>query len=108
MVESNVSCKNAKRLSLPEIEHALKLLPGWSLREEKLHRELSFNDFSEAFSFMTRAAMLSERMNHHPDWFNVYNKVVIDLTTHDAGGISEIDIAWAKDVERILKDGSRA
>ena len=64
---------------------------GWEIRDGKLHREFRFADFNEAFGFMTRAALVAEQMNHHPEWFNVYDRVVVDLTTHDAGGITEKD-----------------
>ena len=84
------------RLSQEEIDEQLKSLPGWSVVNEKLHKEFLFDSFNQAFGFMTRAAMEIEKMNHHPEWFNVYNKLAIDLTTHDAGGITENDIQLAK------------
>ncbi len=84
------------RLSSEQISEELKNLPGWVVKEEKLHKDFKFEDFNEAFGFMTRAAMHIEKMNHHPEWFNVYNKLTVDLTTHDAGGITENDINLAK------------
>ena len=84
------------RLSQEEIEQELKNLPGWSVVNDKLHREIQFDSFNQAFGFMTRAAMEIEKMNHHPEWFNVYNKLVIELTTHDAGGITRNDINLAR------------
>jgi len=84
------------KLSSEQISEELKNLPGWSVKEEKLHKDFEFGDFNEAFGFMTRAAMHIEKMNHHPEWFNVYNKLTVDLTTHDAGGITENDIGLAK------------
>jgi len=84
------------KLSSEQISEELKNLPGWSVKDEKLHKDFEFGDFNEAFGFMTRAAMHIEKMNHHPEWFNVYNKLTIDLTTHDAGGITENDINLAK------------
>jgi len=84
------------RLSSEQISEQLKNLPGWSVKEEKLHKDFEFVDFNQAFGFMTRAAMHIEKMNHHPEWFNVYNKLTVDLTTHDAGGITENDINLAK------------
>ena len=84
------------RLSSEEIEEELKNLPGWSVVNEKLHREIEFDSFNQAFGFMTRAAMEIEKMNHHPEWFNVYNRLTIDLMTHDAGGITRNDINLAK------------
>lgn len=85
-----------------EIENALKNMEGWSVVEGKLHKEFKFDDFNEAFGFMTRAAMHIEKMNHHPEWFNVYNKLIIDLTTHDAGGITENDIKLAKTLNSLI------
>ncbi|MBX9602804.1 MAG: 4a-hydroxytetrahydrobiopterin dehydratase [Bryobacteraceae bacterium] len=84
------------KMSHAEIEAALADLPGWEAREGKLHREYQFADFPHAFGFMATAATSIERMNHHPEWCNVYNRVVVDLTTHDAGGISAKDFALAR------------
>ncbi|MEK9682007.1 MAG: 4a-hydroxytetrahydrobiopterin dehydratase [Nitrosopumilus sp.] len=84
------------RLSQEDIESELKNLPGWSVVNDKLHREIEFESFNQAFGFMTRAAMEIEKMNHHPEWFNVYNRLVIDLMTHDAGGITTNDINLAR------------
>ncbi len=84
------------KLSQEDISEELKNLPGWSVVNEKLHKEFQFENFNEAFGFMTRAAMEIEKMNHHPEWFNVYNRITIDLTTHDAGGITKNDINLAK------------
>lgn len=78
-----------------ELARALAELPGWSVEQGKLHREFRFADFQEAFAFMTRAALLAERMNHHPEWFNVWNRVVVDLTTHDARGVTRSDVELA-------------
>ncbi len=84
-----------KQLEPADIEARLARLPGWSIEAEKLHREFRFADFNEAFAFMTRAALVAEQMDHHPEWFNVYSTVRVDLTTHDAGGISELDFELA-------------
>ena len=84
------------RLSQTDIDQELKNLPGWSVINEKLHKEFQFDSFNQAFGFMTRAAMEIEKMNHHPEWFNVYNKITIELTTHDAGGITKNDVNLAK------------
>jgi len=84
------------RLSQVDIEEELKNLPGWSVVNEKLHKEFQFDSFNQAFGFMTRAAMEIEKMNHHPEWFNVYNRLTIELTTHDAGGITKNDVDLAK------------
>ena len=83
-------------LSSEQIQSELQNLSGWSLVDGKLHKEFQFEDFIQAFGFMTRAAIHAEKMNHHPEWFNVYNKVKVDLMTHDAGGITENDIKLAK------------
>ncbi len=84
------------KLLSEQISEELKSLPGWSVKDEKLHRDFEFESFNQAFGFMTRAAMEIEKMNHHPEWFNVYNKLSVDLMTHDAGGITENDIQLAK------------
>ncbi len=84
-----------------EIQASLDELEGWSLADEKLHREFRFNDFITAFGFMTSAAIESEKMNHHPEWFNVYNKVIVHLMTHDAGGITELDFQLAKKMNQL-------
>ncbi|MCH8915494.1 MAG: 4a-hydroxytetrahydrobiopterin dehydratase [Thaumarchaeota archaeon] len=84
------------RLSQTDIDEELKSLPGWSVVNEKLHKEFQFDSFNQAFGFMTRAAMEIEKMNHHPEWFNIYNKITIELTTHDAGGITKNDVNLAK------------
>ena len=86
------------KLSTAERNTALAQLPGWTLRADGLaiERGFKFADFSAAFAFMTRVALLAERMDHHPEWSNVYNRVAITLTTHDAGGLSERDVAMAK------------
>ena len=84
------------KLSDEQIQAELNDLDGWSVVNGKLHKEFEFSDFNEAFGFMARASMHIEKMNHHPEWFNVYNKLVIDLMTHDASGITENDINLAK------------
>lgn len=90
------------RLSQEEIDEELKNLPGWSVVNEKLHKEIEFESFNQAFGFMTRASMEIEKMNHHPEWFNVYNRLVIDLMTHDAGGITRNDINLARILNSLL------
>ena len=84
------------RLSETEIREELKKLEGWAIKDNKLHKEFQFDSFNQAFGFMTRAAMEIEKMNHHPEWFNVYNRITVDLTTHDAGGITNNDINLAR------------
>jgi 4a-hydroxytetrahydrobiopterin dehydratase len=82
---------------------ALSHLPGWHLARDKsaISRDFAFGDFSEAFAFMARVALLAEKMDHHPEWSNVYNRVHITLTTHDAGGLSARDIAMARAIDGI-------
>lgn len=84
------------RLGAEEIGHALATLDGWTVRNHRLHREFRFADFSAAFAFMTRAAMRAEQLDHHPDWSNVYNRVTVDLHTHDVGGITRLDVELAE------------
>jgi 4a-hydroxytetrahydrobiopterin dehydratase len=95
-----------ERLADADLQRALKELAGWTTKEGKLHRDLKFPSFTEAFAFMTGAALVAEHMNHHPEWFNVYNKVVIDLTTHDAGGITQNDVDFAKRVNQLAGPGA--
>lgn len=83
-------------LSKADLESHLNKLDGWTLQDEKLHKEFKFKDFVQAFGFMASMALYSESKGHHPEWFNVYNKVTIDLTTHDAGGITSRDTDWAQ------------
>lgn len=83
------------------IEEKLAALPSWEHRANILHREFRFDTFVEAFGFMTRVAFAAERRNHHPDWSNVYNRVTIRLSTHDAGGVTEKDFELAAEIDRI-------
>jgi 4a-hydroxytetrahydrobiopterin dehydratase len=94
--------KERKKKSDQEISSDMQALKGWSLVNGKLHKEFKFKSFVEAFGFMTKVALIAEGMNHHPEWFNVYNRVTIDLTTHDVGGISNFDFEFASKVEGIL------
>ena len=92
------------RLTDAERDAALAQLPGWTLRADGLAitRRFTFADFSEAFAFMTRVALLAEKADHHPEWANVWNRVDITLTTHDAGGLSARDIAMARAIGEML------
>jgi 4a-hydroxytetrahydrobiopterin dehydratase len=96
--------KSDNKLSAAAIDKKLAALEQWSLRSDKLYRKFVFADFVEAFGFMSRVALLAERMDHHPEWSNVYNRVEIHLTTHDAGGITERDFALAQRITRLLTD----
>ncbi len=75
---------------------------GWELRDGRLHREWTFRDFSEAFGFMARVALLAERADHHPDWTNSWNRVEIDLVSHDAGTVTDRDVALAEAINALL------
>ena len=90
-----------EKLAEDELRDALGKLPSWSLQERKLHREFRFQDFNEAFGFMTRAALVAESMGHHPEWFNVWNRVVVELSTHDADGITSLDVELAQKLNAI-------
>ena len=81
---------------------AMQTLPDWTLQDGKLHRVFKFADFVGAFGFMSRVALLAERVNHHPQWSNIYRTVVIDLTTHDAAGITHKDIDLAMAISRLI------
>ena len=89
------------RLDDNAINVALGELPGWAVVNEKLQREFKFANFVEAIGFMTSAAIEAEKMDHHPEWFNVYSKVLVDLTTHSAGGITELDIELARKMNKL-------
>jgi len=89
----------------PEIQETLAELGSWAVVDGKLHREYRFRDFVQAFGFMTQVALLAERAAHHPEWFNVYNRVVVDLTTHEAGGITRKDLDLARQMEEINRRG---
>jgi len=84
------------RLVDSEIEEALNELEGWTLQNGKLNRDFKFANFVEAFGFMTSAAIEAEKMNHHPEWFNVYSKVNVQLVTHSADGVTNLDVDLAK------------
>ncbi len=84
------------KLDPDAVEAALEALSGWTHADGQLHREFRFENFVEAFGFMTRAALVAESMDHHPDWSNVYNRVTVELSTHDAGGITRLDLELAE------------
>lgn len=89
------------KLSEQDIAKELTSLAGWSLANGKLHRELAFENFIHAFGFMTASAIAIEKQNHHPEWSNVYNRVSIDLVTHDSGGVTKSDIELAHTLENL-------
>ena len=105
MSESPARYNAAKvaKLTDANLSSAVAKLPGWSVKNGKLHRDYKFPDFAHAFGFMATAAPSIEKNNHHPEWANVYNKVAVDLTTHDAGGITQKDVDLAVLLESIAK-----
>ena len=93
----------SERLTESQIQQQLSQLPSWQIKEDKLYRCFEFADFCEAFAFMTRVALKAEAMQHHPEWSNVYNRLEVHLTTHDVGGLSQLDFQMASfldDLER--------
>lgn len=90
------------KLTNTEISHLLHKIKGWTLVNDKLHCEFKCTDFIAAFGNMTRVALVAQSMDHHPEWFNVYNKVVIDLNTHDVKGISQLDFDLATKINEIF------
>ncbi|MEB3169699.1 MAG: 4a-hydroxytetrahydrobiopterin dehydratase [Synechococcaceae cyanobacterium] len=93
----------AEPLTAAELQTLPERLPQWSVRNGKLHRELLFANFSEAFAFMTRVALAAEQLNHHPEWSNVWNRVTLDLITHDTAGLSTLDAELARRIDIILQ-----
>lgn len=89
------------KLTSSEIASALNRLNGWTVKNGKLHRDYEFVDFIHAFGFMAAAALVIEKMGHHPEWFNVYNRLSVDLTTHDAGGITKKDVDLARKLDTL-------
>jgi 4a-hydroxytetrahydrobiopterin dehydratase len=89
------------KLTEAEIEKGIAELGFWTVESGKLHREYRFRDFVQAFGFMVQVALLAERAAHHPEWFNVYNRVVVDLTTHEAQGITQKDLDLAREMDEI-------
>jgi 4a-hydroxytetrahydrobiopterin dehydratase len=92
-----------RKLSESEIESAISSMKEWTVKESKLHRSFKFKNFIEAFTFMTEVAFHAEKMDHHPEWFNVYNTVTIDLKTHDVDSISEHDIKLARVINSVFE-----
>ena len=93
------------KLTIEELKAALKRLPDWQLAKDReaIIRKFQFVDFDAAFAFMTRTALLADKMNHHPEWFNVYNKVDVTLSTHDAGGVTQNDLDMATAMDGYAK-----
>ncbi len=93
-----------EKASEQEIKSFLDKHSAWSISHDKLHREFVFGNFVQAFGFMTQAALYAEKSDHHPEWFNVYKKVIVDLTTHEADGITERDFSLADKMEEIANN----
>jgi 4a-hydroxytetrahydrobiopterin dehydratase len=93
------------KLTGPEITAALRKLPGWTKLDARsaIHRKFQFADFNEAWGFMSRVALAAEKQGHHPEWSNVWNRVEITLSTHDAGGLSARDVRLAKAIDEVMK-----
>lgn len=96
------------KLAQQEIDERARKLSSWRVTNGRLQRELKFGSFATAFGFMTALALIAERMNHHPEWSNVYNKVSITLWTHDSGGITRLDFELAEAAEKLAKQFSGA
>lgn len=96
----------ARPLPLPadELDIAVAALPGWQVVDGKLHRKFVFADFTRAFGFMAAVATVAEKMDHHPEWSNVYSRVTVDLTTHDANGITGLDAELARHMSDLAHD----
>ena len=94
---------NLPVLSANELDIALQELKSWSIEQGKLHRQFQFPSFVKAFGFMTSVALVAETMGHHPEWCNVYNRISVDLTTHDAGGITMNDIHLAHKMNELAE-----
>ncbi len=90
------------KLSEGAVAEAVRSLPEWKVVNGKLHLERKFKDFVEAFGFMSKVALVAEAMNHHPEWSNVWNRVTIDLSTHDAGGLTSLDVDLAKRIDGLV------
>lgn len=91
-----------KKLTQVEIKKRVQALPKWRVVRGKLHREFKFANFTQAFGFMAQVALLAEKRDHHPDWSNSYDKVVIDLSSHDAGGLTQRDFELATAIDSIV------
>jgi len=104
MDNSTTTGDSYQKLSDQEIKHQIKNLDGWNVVNGKLNRAFEFSSFVRTFGFMTKVAMEAEKMNHHPEWFNVYSKLSIDLVTHDIGGISNYDIKLAGVISKLYNE----
>ena len=85
-----------------QLDYFIEKNPSWIIENKTIRKEFRFDNFIEAFGFMSKVALLSEKMDHHPDWQNIYNKVKINLTTHDKGGITSNDIKLAESIDKLI------
>ena len=85
-----------------ELKELIVKIPGWEINDEQIQREFKFSNFIEAFSFITKIALISEKYNHHPNWENVYSRVIIKLSTHDLGGITNLDQTLALEINKVF------
>ena len=99
MIISSMSQTKYKKLSGKELDEIVKSMSGWEIKDEKLQKIFKFSNFVEAFGFMTKIALEAEKINHHPEWTNVYNTVSVKLSTHDVDGITDYDIKLAKIID---------
>ena len=97
----------AEKLSDEARDAALAMLPDWAVGPGgiAIKKQFKFKNFVDAFGFMTKVALIAEKMDHHPDWSNVYNRVDVALTTHDAGGLTQLDIDLARAMDRLAPEG---
>ena len=95
------------KLPAAAVATRLSALSGWTRQGEAIHRTFTFHDFSEAFGFMARVALVAEKLDHHPNWSNVWNRVTVDLSTHDAGGLTELDFHLAAEMNRLAGEENR-
>jgi 4a-hydroxytetrahydrobiopterin dehydratase len=94
-----------KKFTKKESDAAFINLKGWDMKDKELRKKITFKNFTQAFGFMTMVAFEAEKINHHPDWKNSYNKVTISLSSHDAGGLTELDFKLARTIDKILENG---
>jgi len=94
----------AQKLTAEARRAALAKLSGWreAAGRDAITKKFEFKDFNQAFGFMARAALVAEKLDHHPEWFNVYNKVEVTLSTHDAGGLTDLDVALAEAMDKLV------
>ena len=92
----------ATLLEKDQVNYFLEKNPSWNINDKSIKKEFKFKNFIDAFGFISKVALLSEKMNHHPNWQNTYNKVIIELTTHDIGGITSSDIKLAEAIDNLI------